>query len=69
MRAPGIYGARFSGAGFRGCCVAFVDADRAAEAASFVREEYFKLQPKLAGQINPERAVLICDAADCARVI
>lgn len=69
LRAPGIYGARFSGAGFRGCCVAFVDANRAAEAASFVREEYFKLQPKLAGQINPERAVLICDAADCARVI
>lgn len=24
--APGVYGARFSGAGFRGCCVALVAA-------------------------------------------
>ncbi|KAK2980487.1 hypothetical protein RJ640_007743 [Escallonia rubra] len=69
LRAPGVYGARFSGAGFRGCCIAFVDADCALEAASFVKNEYHKLQPKLASQINPETAVLICEAGDCARVI
>ncbi|XP_057980748.1 galacturonokinase isoform X2 [Malania oleifera] len=69
LRAPGVYGARFSGAGFRGCCIAFVDAECAAEAASFVMEEYRKVQPKLASQINPDKAVLICEAADCARVI
>ncbi|KAH7848299.1 hypothetical protein Vadar_000928 [Vaccinium darrowii] len=69
VRSPGVYGARFSGAGFRGCCIAFVDADCADEAASFVRDEYLKLQPKLASQINSEKAVLICDAGDCARVI
>ncbi|KAG2667911.1 hypothetical protein I3760_15G136200 [Carya illinoinensis] len=69
LRAPGVYGARFSGAGFRGCCLAIVDADRADEAASFVREEYFKLQPKLACQRKPHKGVLICDAGDCARVI
>ncbi|KAI8571346.1 hypothetical protein RHMOL_Rhmol01G0112800 [Rhododendron molle] len=69
VRAPGVYGARFSGAGFRGCCIAFVDADSANEAASFVRNEYQKLQPKLASQINSKKAVLICDPGDCAHVI
>lgn len=69
LRTPGVFGARFSGAGFRGCCLAFVDADRADEAASFVREEYLKLQPQLATQLNPQKAVLICDAGDCAHVI
>ncbi|XP_058188937.1 galacturonokinase isoform X2 [Rhododendron vialii] len=69
VRAPGVYGARFSGAGFRGCCIAFVDADSANEAASFVRNEYQKLQPKLASQIKSKKAVLICDPGDCAHVI
>ncbi|KAA8535719.1 hypothetical protein F0562_030718 [Nyssa sinensis] len=69
LKAPGVYGARFSGAGFRGCCLAFVDADHAEEAASFVKNEYQKLQPKLASQMNQEKAVLICEASDCARLI
>ncbi|KAM5553579.1 galacturonokinase [Rosa sericea] len=69
LKAPGVFGARFSGAGFRGCCVALVDANLAAEAASFVREEYNKLQPDLASQLNQKHAVVICEAGDCARVI
>ncbi|XP_075092885.1 galacturonokinase isoform X4 [Nicotiana tabacum] len=69
LKAPGVLGARFSGAGFRGCCLAFVDADRAEEAAMFVKNEYCKLQPELASHINQGPAVLICDAGDCARVI
>ncbi|GLU10531.1 hypothetical protein SLE2022_273250 [Rubroshorea leprosula] len=69
LRAPGVFGARFSGAGFRGCCVAFVDADHASEAARFVREEYPKTQPKLASQLKKDTAVLICEAGDCACVI
>lgn len=69
MKAPGVFGARFSGAGFRGCCIAFVDADRASEAASFIKKEYTKVQPKLVSQIDEEKMVLICDAGDCARVI
>ncbi|KAM3394854.1 galacturonokinase isoform X2 [Capsicum galapagoense] len=69
LRAPGVFGARFSGAGFRGCCLAFVEADRAEEAASFVKNEYFKLQPNLASHLNQGPAVLICDASDSARVI
>ncbi|XP_050226267.1 galacturonokinase [Mercurialis annua] len=69
LRAPGIFGARFSGAGFRGCCVAFVDSSFAGEAAAFVREEYLKAQPELASQINPESIVTICEAGDSARLI
>lgn len=69
MRAPGVFGARFSGAGFRGCCLAFVDAVRADEAAKFVGEEYSKCQPKLWSQLNQDTAVLICEAGDCARII
>ena len=69
VRAPGVYGARFSGAGFRGCCIAIVDAGRAAEAASFVREEYGKLQPELASHINPHTAVLICEAGHSAHIL
>ncbi|XP_042050899.1 galacturonokinase-like isoform X4 [Salvia splendens] len=69
VKAPGVFGTRFSGAGFRGCCIAFVDTDRAYEAASFTVKEYTKVQPKLASQIDQDKMVLICDAGDCACVI
>lgn len=69
LRAPGVLGARFSGAGFRGCCLAFVDADHAEEAASFVKHEYYKVQPELASQLREDRAVLICEAGDSAHII
>lgn len=69
LKAPGIFGARFSGAGFRGCCLAFVDASHAEAAASFIEQEYKKAQPKLAGQLAQGRVVLICEAGDSAHVI
>lgn len=69
LKAPGVLGARFSGAGFRGCCLAFVDSDYTTEAASYVKNEYYKLQPVLASQTNPATAIVICDAGDCAQVI
>lgn len=69
LKAPGVLGARFSGAGFRGCCIALVKADSAAEAASYVRSEYMKVQPELASCINEETAVLICESGDCARIM
>lgn len=69
LRAPGVLGARFSGAGFRGCCIALVNAEFASEAASFVKSEYSKLEPELVGKITQEAAVLICESGDGARVI
>ncbi|CAA7408281.1 unnamed protein product [Spirodela intermedia] len=67
--APGVYGARFSGAGFRGCCLGLVAAPHAEEAAALVEREYRRLQPELAGRLERGSAVLICEAGDCARVI
>ncbi|CAG7901866.1 unnamed protein product [Brassica rapa] len=52
LKAPGVYGARFSGAGFRGCCVAFVDAEKAEEATSYVKDEYEKAQPEFAKKLR-----------------
>ncbi|KAM6590413.1 hypothetical protein CsatA_013018 [Cannabis sativa] len=69
VNAPGVFGARFSGAGFRGCCIALVNAEHADEAASFVRREYQKIQPEFASQWKQDKAVLICEAGDSARVI
>ncbi|KAL2644849.1 hypothetical protein R1flu_012436 [Riccia fluitans] len=36
LDAPGVFGARFSGAGFRGCCVALVATEKADAAAAYV---------------------------------
>jgi galacturonokinase len=62
---PGIYGARFSGAGFRGCCVALADPRAAAEALPALRHAYAARQPALA-----ERAqFFLCRPADGARLL
>lgn len=44
-RTPGIYGGRFSGAGFKGACIALVDPKREDEIRRFVTEEYLKEYP------------------------
>lgn len=69
LRAPGVFGARFSGAGFRGCCLAFVDGNQAEEAADFIQKEYRKAQPELASQVPGGRVTLLCEAGDSASVI
>lgn len=69
LRTPGVFGARFSGAGFRGCCLAFVDANRAEAATAFVQREYSNTQPELARQVPGGRVALLCEAGDSARVI
>jgi galacturonokinase len=61
----GIYGARFSGAGFRGCCVALVRPEFAEQAAERVREAYCRCHPELAS----DASVILCDSADCAVLI
>jgi galacturonokinase len=64
VATPGVYGARFSGAGFRGCCLALVDADAAPAAAARVRAEYGQRHPQLAAAA----AVLVCASGDGARI-
>ncbi|XP_024361591.1 galacturonokinase isoform X3 [Physcomitrium patens] len=66
-QAPGVYGARFSGAGFRGCCVALVATDLAGEAEKYVRAKYLNAQPDLAKRLTT--ATFVCDSADHAHVV
>lgn len=47
-RTPGVYGVRFSGAGFRGCCAAFCAAENAEAAAAEIRVAYAAARPELA---------------------
>jgi len=56
----GIYGGRFSGAGFKGCCMALIDPDRAEEIERSVTERYLEAYPELTGKYSFH----LCDSAD-----
>ncbi len=56
----GIYGGRFSGAGFKGCCMAIIDPDKADSIVSSVTEKYLACFPHLKGKYLAE----ICESAD-----
>ena len=56
----GIYGGRFSGAGFKGCCMALVDPDKAEEVFHNVEERYLAVYPSLKGKYLGA----LCDSAD-----
>ena len=58
-RCPGVLGARFSGAGFRGCCIGLVEPEATAEAGKEVLREYARLQPALASA-----AAVVCVHSD-----
>ena len=45
---PGVYGARFSGGGFRGSCIALVNPAYRAEIAARVAEHYPRAHPEMA---------------------
>lgn len=46
----GVYGGRFSGAGFKGCCMALIDPAYEESIAASVESEYLKLFPDLRGK-------------------
>ncbi len=48
----GIYGARFSGAGFKGCCMAIINPDYKEEIKHNVTEKYIKSFPHLADKAS-----------------
>ncbi len=56
----GIYGGRFSGAGFKGCCMALIDPDYAESIKARVSEEYLKSFPELEGKYSFH----LCESAD-----
>jgi galactokinase len=65
VATEGVYGARFSGAGFRGCCVALVQPQALEQVAGSVRAAYARRHPELA-----ECASMVpCDTADGASIM
>lgn len=56
----GIYGGRFSGAGFKGCCMALIDPSFRESIQQKVETEYLKLFPNLKGKYRS----VICKSAD-----
>lgn len=56
----GIYGGRFSGAGFKGACIALVDPAKTDEIREAVREEYLKEYP----QYRDSMEIFFCDPSN-----
>lgn len=56
----GIYGGRFSGAGFKGCCMALVDPEKTEDVLHTVEERYLAVYPTLKGKYLGA----LCDSAD-----
>ena len=59
-RTEGIYGGRFSGAGFKGCCMALIDPAYEEAISRQVTEQYLKSFPELEGKYD----VFICESAN-----
>ena len=58
----GIYGGRFSGAGFKGCCMALIDPAFQESIIQKVSSEYLKVFPNLEGKYSAH----VCASADGA---
>lgn len=61
---PGIYGARFSGAGYRGCCIGLADASAQPELERRLAQVYPVRHPQYADKYS----VHFCRTADGARL-
>ena len=59
-KTDGIYGGRFSGAGFKGCCMALIDPAFEESIVEKVSREYLKAFPNLEGKYSAH----ICESAD-----
>ena len=57
---PGVYGGRFSGGGFKGCCIALVDPTKKEEITKYVTKEYLKVFP----QYKDTFEINYCNTAD-----
>ena len=59
-QTDGIYGGRFSGAGFKGCCMALIDPAFEESIREKVTAEYLKAFPEMTGKYQ----VFICESAN-----
>ena len=62
---PGIYGGRFSGAGFKGCCIAISEPSRRDEIIERISKDYLSRFPELKGQYSAH----VCKTSDGVRRI
>ena len=60
----GIYGGRFSGAGFKGCCMALIEPDKAEKIAEEVERKYLTAYPEMRGKYSFH----LCDSTDGVRI-
>ena len=56
----GVYGGRFSGAGFKGCCIAIIDPEQVDSIKETITAEYLKRFPELEGRYSFH----LCNTAD-----
>ncbi len=56
----GIYGGRFSGAGFKGCCMALINPDKAENIAESVEQKYLTAFPEM----KEKYSFHLCESAD-----
>lgn len=63
--APGVWGARFSGAGYRGCCIGLADPSRRSEIEECITSIYPLKHPEYADKYK----VYFCKTADGASII
>ena len=56
----GVYGTRFSGSGFKGCCIAFINPKKTNQVLKEVEEKYIDAFPKLKEKYSAH----ICHSAD-----
>jgi galactokinase/galacturonokinase len=64
-RVPGVYGARFSGAGYRGCCIGIIDPSCHEEVEARIAEAYPAKHPQYADKYK----VYFCKPADGASFV
>jgi len=60
LRTDGVYGGRFSGAGFKGCFMALIDPEYRSSIEQKVRTEYLKVFPELKNKFS----IHFCKSAD-----
>lgn len=60
----GIYGGRFSGAGFKGCCMALIDPEKAGRIQEEVERKYLTAYPGMKGKYSFH----LCESANGVRV-
>ena len=59
-KLKGVYGARFSGAGFKGCCMALIDPDYTDEICKTVKTQYLASFPMLSDRYQ----AFVCETGD-----